>query len=613
MFNSKTLYNLKKVFNYLPHKRRKDLLSLIPLSFFAGISEVIVLGLLARLLNFIVGQPRAPIPIFSNLFNFDPKYKIIILISVFVLTNWISSIVKLYLRAKQLKIKATIWRDLSELAHKNLLEQPYEFFLKNNNSDLSASVLVNITQVCDWVILPLLRSISGIVVMISVSIAVLSIAKVTALLLIIGLLLGYLTISLAIIPRIRLANKKRSELKIKTNNILNESLNSIIDIKLTNSESYFQNKYIKTGRDFIPIIWRGDTLPEIPRALVEPFGITLIFFIGIITPLLTNSDFDEIIKVIPFLATITAAALKLTPPLQDTFKGYNSIRGGLPDLSEALKIIDLKISKKIKNNSANNQATNIKKFIYPIKTITLENIVFKYPNSNSNVIDGLNLEIEIGKRIAFVGSTGSGKTTTANILLQLLKQQQGNLSLDGKPLAKEHINKWQFNCAYVPQTFYLNNSTILENIAFAKRKREINIKEVMKALDKAKLKDLIDNLPNGLETFIGENGIMLSGGQRQRLALARAFYRKSRFLVLDEATSALDNQTESKIMSSIDLMSNNCTLIIIAHRLSTVVNADKIYEFESGKIIHSGTFDELCKKSKSFKDLNLLEKKILRG
>ena len=234
----------------------------------------------------------------------------------------ISSFIKLYLKAKQLKIKAAIWRDLSELAQQNLMKQPYEFFLKNN-SDLSASVLVNITQVCDSILLPLLRSISGIVVMIAVSIAVLSIAKITALLLIIGLLLGYLTISLVIIPRIRLANKKRSELKIRTNNILNESLNSIIDIKLTNSENYYKNKYIKTGRNFIPIIWRGDTLPEIPRALVEPFGITLIFLIGIIGPILTTSDFNEILKVVPFLATITAAALKLTPPLQDTFKGYN--------------------------------------------------------------------------------------------------------------------------------------------------------------------------------------------------------------------------------------------------------------------------------------------------
>ena len=206
-----------------------------------------------------------------------PKYKILILISIFIIGSWFSSFIKLYVRAKQLKLKAFIWRDLSELAHKNLLSQQYEFFLENNNNDISTSVLVNITQVCDWVILPLLRSFSGLFIIFSVSIAVLAIAKLTALILIIGLLLGYLSISLAIIPNIRNANKKRAELKLNSNNILNESLNSIIDIKLTNSEHYYRNKYVKTGRKFIPIIWLGDILPEIPRAFVEPFGITLIF------------------------------------------------------------------------------------------------------------------------------------------------------------------------------------------------------------------------------------------------------------------------------------------------------------------------------------------------
>ncbi len=612
MIKSRTLNYLIKIISYLPKIRRKELISLIPISILAGISEVIVLGFLARLFNFLIDEPRESIPFVSDIFNLEPKYKIIILISIFILSNWFASIIKLYLRAKQLKIKASIWRDLSELAHKNLLSQQYEFFLENNNSELTASVLVNITQVADFVILPVLRSISGIFLIISVSIAVLAIAKLTALTLIIGLLIGYLFISLLIIPNIRDANKKRIELKLKTNNILNESLNSIIDLKLTNSGNYFKSKYKKAGRDVIPIIWKGDTLPEIPRALVEPFGITLIFSIGIIFPLLSNSEISEISNVIPFLATIAAASLKLTPPLQDTFKGYNSIRGGLPDLAATLRLIDL--NKKEENPLSQSSKNSINSsFTYPKKSIKLENIYYKYPSSKTNVIKNLNLEINIGQRIAFVGSTGSGKTTIANILLQLLKHQKGNLLLDDKILHGVNIKEWQYNCAYVPQSFYLNNTSILENIAFAKDKDLINISEVWKALDSAKLKNLVDDLPDGINTIIGENGIMLSGGQRQRIALARAFYRKSKFLVLDEATSALDNRTEAEVMNSIDLMSNNCTLIIIAHRLSTVMNADKIYEFNDGEIINSGSFDELCQKSISFKDLNYLEKNILRG
>ena len=169
------------------------------------------------------------------------------------------------------------------------------------------------------------------------------------------------------------------------------------------------------------------------------------------------------------------------------------------------------------------------------------------------------------------------------------------------------------NCAYVQQSFYLPSSSILENIAFAIDKGKINTDEVWQALESAKLKELVESLPYGLDTNIGDSGIKLSGGQRQRIAIARAFYRKSRLLILDEATSSLDNKTESEVMNSIDLISNKCTLIVIAHRLSTIVNSDKIYEFEQGNIINSGNFEELCEKSESFKDLNFLENKILKG
>ena len=610
MFKSKTLNNLNIIFSFLPKVRKKQLFSLVPIAIFAGTSEVIVLGILARLFSFIVGEPRNSLPL-NNFFNFDPKYKLLSLIIIFVIANWFSSLIKIYLRAKQLKLKANIWRDLSDLALKNLLSQKYEFFISNDRNDLSASVLLNITRVADIVVLPVLETISGSFVIFFISCAILFIAKSTALYLVLGLLLGYLFISLTIIPYLRIANKKRIALEIQSNNSLQESLQSIVDVKLTNSESFFIEKYTLLGRKAIPFIWRGETLPEIPRALVEPFGITLIFFIGII-PVLLTSGVEKISGVIPFLATIAAASLKLTPPLQDTFRGYNNIRGGLPDLEATTKLISSN------NEDAKSIISNPKSspkqynFKFPFDTITLNNVYYKYPKSSSYVINNLSLTIKTGTKIAFVGSTGSGKSTTANLILQLLVPQKGNLLLDDKLLSKEDIRKWQYNCAYVPQSFSLNNCTIMENIAFASDRDEIDLDLIWKSLESAKLKDFVKNMPKNIYTQIGENGIKLSGGQRQRLAIARAFYRNSKLLVLDEATSALDNKTESELMNSIDLVGNNCTLIIIAHRLSTVINADMIYEFKNGSIIHSGTFEELCLKSDSFKDLKELEKKLLK-
>ena len=609
MFNSKAFTYFKRIFSFLPESRKKEFFALIPLAFIACLSEVFVLAIISRLFNFLSNQPRESIPFLSNIFNFDPKYKIILLIISFILMSWISSVIKLYLRAKQLKLKANIWRDLSKLALKNLLSQQYEFFIENKSTDLSAKVLLSIERVAEKIVLPVLKTLSGLFLIISISIAVLTFGKLPALILILGLLLGFLLISLSIVPFIRFATKKRLEVELLSNTIINESLNSIIDVKLTKAEKFFNNKFNNLGKNVVPTIWKGETLPEIPRALIEPFGITLIFIIGTVPPLLT-SDISEISKVIPFLATIAAACLKLTPPLQDTFKGYTQIRGGLPDLEVTLKLINLD---EINHNKESINKKAVNNFSFPKSSLKLQNISYKYPYSNKNAISNLSLNIEIGSRVAFVGPTGSGKTTTANLILQLLKPIEGKLLLDDLPLESENIDYWQSNCAYVQQSFYLPSSSILENVAFAIDKEQINLDSVWRAIEFAKLRELVESLPKGLKTNIGESGIKLSGGQRQRLAIARAFYRNSKLLILDEATSALDNKTESEVMNSINMIGNNCTLIIIAHRLSTVRNSDKIFEFNSGKLINSGSFSELCKNSESFQDLNFLENNILKG
>jgi len=225
------------------------------------------------------------------------------------------------------------------------------------------------------------------------------------------------------------------------------------------------------------------------------------------------------------------------------------------------------------------------------------------------LLKGVNLSIPVGSRVALVGSTGSGKTTTANILLGFLNPSRGVLDLDGIPVEGLDVPAWQANCAQVPQSINLLNGSALENVAFGVPVDQINPDRVWEALEAAQIQDFVAELPYGLHTQVGENGLRLSGGQRQRLALARAFYRQASFLVLDEATSALDNRTESEVIEALEVIGRRCTTVVIAHRLSTVQRCDRIYEFHSGVVKAYGSYQELQERSSSFRELALLEQR----
>ena len=596
--SSKTYQLLVRLLEALPTRRRRSLLKLIPLAAFTGLVDVIVVGIVSRLFTVFIGQPNQPPLPFQNFIPDEPKTKVISLVAIYIAMNWLASFSKLFLKAAQERLRVAIWRDLSELAQKKLLSQPYEFFLNKEKSDLSSKVLINISRVSEFLVRPILQISSGLCVIIFICIAVLFIAKSIALLLIISLLIFYIFISLFVTPFIRYSYRQRIKLEKETNNILNESMRTIIDVHLTSSEPYFEKRYKVAGKNSFPFIWKAEVLPEFPRSLIEPFGITLIFSIGLFPYIIGQKD-STLIEIVPFLATIAVSALKLTPPLQDSFKALTSMRASIPDLEEILKLIELP-SKRLKKRTI---GVPSKKGIEPRNNIKLKKLSYKYPNSDEYTLKNINLTIPIGARIAFVGETGSGKTTTANQLLCLLRPSEGSLLLDGVEVTDTEVPAWQACCSYVPQSITLLNSNIIENIAYGIDKELIDHDRVWDALKAAQLSELVSEMPMRLYTPVGENGIRLSGGQRQRLALARSFYRRSKLLVLDEATSALDNRTEAEVMDAIEIIGRRCTIVTIAHRLSTIERSDCIYEFKNGKIIAYGNYNELLKNSKTFSDM----------
>jgi ATP-binding cassette subfamily B protein len=336
--------------------------------------------------------------------------------------------------------------------------------------------------------------------------------------------------------------------------------------------------------------------------LIEPAGVSILFLVGL-APAVLNGDSSDVRNAIPDLFAIMFTLLKISGPLQNTFRSLNRLRGGLPEIKDALDLLDLKPERLLLSSPG----VPTPEGLMPRRLIQLKDVSFLYRRSEKLIVDGVTLSIPIGSRFALVGRTGSGKTTIAHLLLGLLQPSSGQLMLDGIPVSAQDLPAWQANCALVPQDIRLFDGSIRDNVAFGLDNDSIDDEDIWAALKTAQFDDVVAQMPYGLYTMIGENGVKLSGGQRQRLALARAFYRGAKVLVLDEATSALDNRTEHDLLQALDLVGRRCTTIVIAHRLSTVKKCDRIVEIENGKIHAQGDFVSLCENSETFRDMYRIE------
>lgn len=603
---SRTARQLRALLAHLPPERIQQLRRVVAFSFIPGVIDLASVAVIARLMGSLVGsdlEDRLP---GVKVFGGNAADQSLWLILMFVILSWIASFGKFGLQFLQQRLTARIWIDLSNMIHARVLAQGYEYHLSKSTAKLSTMVLSHIKKTSNSVVNPLLKMVGSIFSIALLSIGILVIGRWSAVLLIAALVGSYLVISQLITPYLRHASKQKMRLESRTTHILLESLGSIRDIKLTGSEDHFRQAFVRTGEKAKSLAWTTELLPTIPRLLIEPLGITLIFAVGAV-PALLGGDRSDIRSILPFLASLAVAALRLTPPLQEFFASMNQLRGGLPVIDNTLEYLRLPTGRPVLGDPGVPSPQGV----FPKRTIGLQDVWYAYPGASDWVLHGIDLTIPVGSRVAFVGTTGSGKTTTAQILLSLLEPGKGALTLDGIAVSEQDVPAWQACCSQVPQFINLLDASVLENVAFGKYEHEVDQDAVWNALEAAQLAEFVGELPYGLHTPIGENGLQLSGGQRQRLALARSFYRGSEFLVLDEATSALDNRTENEIIQSLEVIGRRCTTVVIAHRLSTVMRCDRIYEFERGRIKAWGSFEELQQRSDSFRDLASLERRLV--
>ena len=354
---------------------------------------------------------------------------------------------------------------------------------------------------------------------------------------------------------------------------MNQALGGIKEIKVLNRESYFVASYDAYFEKFIYGLRISCLIRILPKYVIETVCMTGLLLAIIIKLFVGQKD---IIDFIPQLAVFAVAAFRLLPSVGKINEHLATILYSYPSID--LIYHDLK---EVEITSLKKEETSEKwNFEHVLK---IKNVCYHYPDSEEEVLKNVSFDIEKGTSIAFIGQSGAGKTTMVDIILGLLTPQIGKITADSLNIEK-NINVWQKEIGYIPQTIYLSDDTIRNNIAFGIPENEIDKDAVESALNKAQLLQFVDTLPDGMDTIVGDRGIRLSGGQRQRIGIARALYHDPEVLILDEATSALDSDTEASVMDAIDSLKGEKTMIIIAHRLTTIRNVDKIFEVSDGKV-----------------------------
>ena len=378
---------------------------------------------------------------------------------------------------------------------------------------------------------------------------------------------------------------------------VNQGLGGLKETKILGREEFFINTFDKNSKGLARVQLFMHVINQLPRSFLE----TICMISMLLIMLLIIVQNKEIQSIIPTLSIFAMAAFRIIPSMNRIFAATAVLRFN----SYSVEVVynDLvSLNKDLNTNDVAKRADATETVIVFNKVIELKNVYYQYPNANRLALNDISIKIPQHYSVGFVGPSGAGKTTLVDIILGLLPPTQGKMLVDGKDI-QDNLASWQRRIGYIPQNIYLSDDTIRCNIAFGLPDEQIDEEKVWSALESAQLEELVNSFSDKINTFIGERGIRLSGGQCQRIGIARALYHNPEVLVMDEGTASLDNETEREIMKAMRRLGGKKTLIIIAHRLSTVKNCDLLYFVSDGKVVNYGTYDELLINSVDFKEM----------
>jgi len=592
--------SLQPIWQALSPRRRNQLLGLQLLSLAAAAGEVANLGALLPFLRLLSNPSeglKALGPLAAPLRGLPQQHLLLGLGLGFIAVVIASTLLRVFTIRTQLRLSALIAADLGEQVFAAVLQRPFGWHLKQNSSSVLGYLTKDVDQAFGSIQGLLLLVVNlAIVVLLGASL----IALAPAVMLVIGALLAgfYLLVFRFTRGAMRADGERLTSNYQGSLQVAQEGLGGIRDVLLDRSQAFYLHTYRDRVRTYRLAIAAINIKAQVPRYLIEGFAVILIVGLSLSLALAGQGIQQQL----PLLGTLALGAYRLLQPLQQCFTSLSNLQANQASLLR----LDPFLHPSLVAQAPQPISARFPSSPQGSPLLKMAAVSFRYSPEGPWVLRDLDLVITPGERLAFVGSTGSGKSTTSDLILGLLVPSHGKVWVHGQDLhgAPGLVAAWQRLVAHVPQQIYLSDASFAANIAFGVPAEHIDQHRVRLAAEQARITELIESSPEGYATVVGERGVRLSGGQRQRIGIARALYKQAELLVLDEATSALDNRTEAEVMEAIDSLDRNITVILIAHRLSTVQRCDRIVLLDQGRIAGVGSYLELDAGNAAFQELS---------
>jgi ABC-type multidrug transport system fused ATPase/permease subunit len=566
-----------KLYSHLSVRRKKQLVGLMILMVITSMAEVVSIG---SVLPF-VGALMSPENVLSseyfqplqNIFQFESHEQLLLPMTIsFILLAMLSGGLRMLLLWCQTRFGNGIGADLSAEIFKKTLYQSYSVHVSQNSSKLIVGILSQVGAAVNSGVMPLILAISSLMILSAVFITLVIVSFEVALVIFGSVSLTYGLVMLFWRKRLFKNSQTINKNLNEVTKILQEALGGIRDVLIDGTQNVFHKQYCSADIKLRKAKTSNQILAILPRYVIEVIGISVFASLSYI--MITNGKNSE--DAIPILAAFAIAAQKILPLAQQVYNSWTAFSGEQNSIDDVITMLDQSISKI-------NLQNQMEKLEFE-ENISIRNLSYRFPQESKYALKNINLDIPKGSRVGIVGKTGSGKSTLLDILMALLQPHTGGLYVDGALITFEKTRSWQCQLAHVPQVIFLSDCSVLENIAFGVPISKIDISRVKRAAEQAQISSTIEAWDKQYYTIVGERGVRLSGGQRQRIAIARAIYKNASVIIFDEATSALDNETESALIHSINSISREFTLIMVAHRLSTLEKCDVVYELEDGGV-----------------------------